>query len=162
MIRTKKQIIDRAFRLIGKNPDVVDIEDEEYLDALLILEVMMNEWYDLNIQVGWTSPDITTLADLDVDSELPDRAFGAVQDNLAIRLAEEFGKMVAPSVMKRANRLYRQLLGHYAKPVNRAKRSVPAGAGQRRTGYCGDKFTTERENDNVVFPAEPAVRFVND
>lgn len=150
MIQTKKQLIDKAFKKIGKNPDVVDIEDEEYFDALMTLEAMMNEWYDLNIAVGWTSPSAPVLADIDTVSNLPPRAIRAVWLNLADKISGEYGKPLSIRDSRDAARSYKTLLAHYNKPFKRKTKPVLAGAGNKNSG-CGITLPSNKDN-NVVLP----------
>lgn len=101
---TRAVIIRRAFGRIGLTDYVFNMTPDERADARLSLDAMMAEWVQQGVDLGYTPSDGT---DNDaVEMTTPAYADAPIWDNLAIRLAPDFGKAITPKLSRDARRGY--------------------------------------------------------
>ncbi|RYD25898.1 MAG: hypothetical protein EOP89_08195 [Lysobacteraceae bacterium] len=101
---TRAVILRRAFGRIGIADYEFDVNPEERADARVMLDGMMAEWAGTGIDLAYTPSDGT---DNDgVAMTTPSYADAAIWNNLAVRLAPDYGKMPMPALMKDAKRGY--------------------------------------------------------
>lgn len=134
---TKRQIVDQAFAAVGLGAYAFDLTADERESALRALDAMMATWATKGLRIGYntsTSPGSTDIGD---DSGLPDYAIEAAYLNLALRLADAYGKQVSPGTAANAKQAYSALLAWVSKPIEMRLDAVPAGAGLKpyRGGY---------------------------
>lgn len=157
---TKGNILDRAFKKIGLG-DAFNVTPEDRQDALTVLDSMMALWSSKGIRVGYAQSSDADGSDPDQDSGLPDTATEAVYLNLALRLADEFGKTLAPMTMVTAKQAYDTLLARANFPQEQQLPSfLPRGAGNKPwSGGCPrpflspptDPLTAEEGGDQLTF-----------
>lgn len=127
---TKKQIADRALASIGIADYEFEVSAEERIAAVNILDLMMAEWAGEGISFGYPIPDSPSGSDVDSDSNLPAKAINAVYLNLAILLAEEYGRPISGDKRNRANAAKGLLLGRaLGEPPEQQVFGIPYGAG---------------------------------
>ena len=100
---TKKQIIEKAFGKLGIASYAFDTTADEREDALETYNGMMAEWIKMGIVFDPVFPMPTEPGGGDIDDETnaPPEANAPMWNNLALRLAPDFGK--TPSNQTRAD-----------------------------------------------------------
>lgn len=127
---TKDQLIRKAYSKLGMGA-AFNIDSDEVAEALSTLDSMMATWNGNGIRLGYSLPSSPDDSDPSDDSGLPDTANEAVYLNLAIRLAPDIGKAMAPDAKLAAMQCYNQLLRAAAFPQAQFVRRLPAGAGNK-------------------------------
>lgn len=127
---TRASILSRAFGRIGIGQYEFDIEPDERAMARAELTAMLEEWGQNGVALGYVEP---AEADNDaVDIQTPSWASGAIWNNLALRLAPEFGKTPSPQLTREARNGYNLAVG---KTMDIPRQSSPGttirGAGDR-------------------------------
>lgn len=134
---TKRQFIQKAFAKIGFGLDFnVTPEDAEL--ALSELDSMMATWNARGIRLGYPLPSSPDDSDIDSDSGVPDSAYEAIYNNLALRIGPDYGKTPNPVVQVAAKQAYDTLLSRAVFPTPQPMpNTMPRGAGNKpwRTGY---------------------------
>ncbi len=127
---TRATILRRAFGRIGIADYEFDVNPEERADARVMLDGMMAEWTGNGVDLGYTSSNGT---DNDaVEMSTPAYADAAIWNNLAVRLAPDYGKMPMPALLKDAKRGYDLVTAKTLKiPVDRRASRQLTGGGDR-------------------------------
>jgi len=101
---TRAVILRRAFGRIGLTDYEFNVTPEERADARVTLNAMMGEWLGSGIDLSYTPSDGT---DNDaVEMTTPTYADAAIWNNLAVRLAPDFGKVALQDLRRDAKRGY--------------------------------------------------------
>ena len=141
---TKGKLVEHAFKKIGFDDDF-NITTANRQDALDILDAMMALWSSRGIYVGYALPSSENGSSVGDDSGLPDTAFEAVYMNLAMRVADEFGKAVPPTMAMQAKQAFDALLSRAVFPAEQQlPDTLPRGAGNKTWlggGYPRPFFT---------------------
>ena len=157
---TKRQVIERAFAKIGLRSTSFDIDPEELQSGLIELDLMMGLWERDNIRFGYpfnANPDDAKLSD---STNAPRDAVEAMVNNLAVRIAVEYGKTPSVDVTKAAKREYSRLLAQYNKPPNAARADMPSGAGNHRYGgVYNPVFIKDEELPSAIEPPAENLEF---
>lgn len=155
---TKRQFVQQAFEEIGYASYVYDLEPEQLQAAMRRLDSMMATWNGKGIKLGYPFVSSPELADLDTESNVPDRANEAVYLNLAIRLAPTVGKQVSNETKAAAKMAYNEVIQSAARPGEmRFPTTLPAGAGNKTWRY-DDPFI-QPEDDGIITPPKETVEF---
>lgn len=133
---TKRQFITKALSKIGLANYAFDMQPEQLQGALDDLDAMMAEWNARGIRLGYPMPGSPEDSSLDDETAVPDRAWQAVIYNLAVRIADDFGKQVSRTTLTTAKFSLNALLNASAVPMERQFPStLPAGAGNKPWRY---------------------------
>lgn len=157
---TKGDLIDRAFKKIGLG-DAFNVAPEDRQDALLVLDSMMAQWSGKSIRIGYNQPSDALGSNPDDPSGIPDTAQEAAYLNLAVRIADEYGKTVSQMTLVTAKQAYDALLSLAVFPAQQQMpNTLPRGAGNKpwRGGYPlpfmpnpVDPLTAEEGGDQLTF-----------
>lgn len=127
---TNREIIDRAYQVLGQSGVMFGRTDEEYADAVITLGSMASTW-PFNL-LGFI---VDTEAGLRAEEEsgISRAYFEGVAYSLAERMAPTHGKTLSPEARKIKNREYSTLCGvaQVATPAEFAD-ATPRGAGWTR------------------------------
>lgn len=128
---TNREIIDRAYQVIGLSDAMFGRTPEEYASAMLPLGGMMLEWpYSL---LGYIYEDAAGIR-AEEESGIARQWLDAVAYALAERLAPTIGKSLAPEARKVKNGLYSRLCTEVAAiPVAEFADGTARGAGSKRS-----------------------------
>lgn len=137
---TIKEIVDRAFAAMGTSDAMFGRTENEYQDAVLALNGMMEEWpFD---QLGYIVEDQAGLR-LEEESGIDRKFMTAVAYTLAERMGPTFGKTLSPHAMKTKNSTYSRLCSAVAViPAAEYAPGTPRGNGHR-LGFRLSPFFTE-------------------
>ena len=108
---TNKEIIDRAFQAMGTSSAMFGRSEDEYAEAMLALNAMMEEW-PFNL-TGFIIEDAAGLR-IEEESGIARKHLNAVAYSLAESMAPTFGKPLAPEARKIKNRSYSRLCSDVA------------------------------------------------
>ena len=148
---TKRQLIRQAFSVIGLADYDFDLQAEQLQNALFLLDSMMATWNAKGLMLSYPLPTSPENADLDDESNIPDRANEAVFLNLAIRLSPTLGKQTTNELRSSAWYAYNNLLSWAMQPAEmNLPRTMPRGQGNKPYRYDGDNFL-----DPAADPAPP-------
>lgn len=106
---TRATILRRAFGRIGMTDYEFNVTPEERADARVTLDAMMAEWLGVGIDLGY-SPSTGTDNDA-VEMTTPAYADAPIWNNLAVRLAPDYGKVTLPDLRRDAKRGYDLCVG---------------------------------------------------
>lgn len=144
---TKRQFVEAAFEEIGMANYVFDLQPEQMQSALRRLDAMIAEWNALGIRLGYPLPTSPQQSELDDQTNVPDMAWEAIINNLALRIAPGFGKEVRPETKATAKNAYNTLLQRSAFPLEQQlPQTTPQGAGNKPWRW---------DNPFVPMPADP-------
>lgn len=101
---TVNEIVSGALKLLGIRAAESPLTAAEAEDGRVSLNDMMAEWEERSIYTGFVA-----LADVDDPVLVPDYAIGAIKSNLAIYIAPEYGKSIAPELDRRASKSFTAL-----------------------------------------------------
>lgn len=133
---TKRQLVRQAFSAIGLADYDFDLQAEQLQNALYLLDSMVATWNAKGILLSYPLPSSPENADLDDESNIPDRANEAVYLNLAKRLATTLGKQVTPDLNQAAWYAYNNLLSWAMQPTEmQLPSTLPRGAGNKPYVY---------------------------
>lgn len=107
---TKREFVVQAFSEIGLASYVFDLTPEQEQDALRRLDAMMGTWNGQGIRLGYPLPSTPNDSDLDELTGVPDSANETIYQNLAIRIAPGFGKIVSSDTKVSAHLGYNAML----------------------------------------------------
>ena len=127
---TNREIIDRAYQVLGQSAKMFGHTEEDYADAVLTLGSMMADW-PFN-QISFIVDDAAGLR-TEEESGIDRRWMDAVAYSLAERMAPTSGKTLSPEARKAKNRTYASLCG--AVQVEQTAEfadATPRGAGWNR------------------------------
>jgi len=110
------------------------IEQVDAQDVLEAMNDMMAEWEGVGISLGYT--EVSSLGD---EVTVPDSTKRAIKSNLAVYVADQFGKQVDASTILSARETWNNIVNQYI-TINAATFSgtLPTGAGNN----CGDNFNS--------------------
>ena len=129
---TKRQLVNQAFDIIGMSSYTYDLQPEQLQSALRQLDTMMATWYNRGVQLGYPIPTSPEDADLDTESNVPDRANEAIYTNLAIRIAPNYGKQVMRELKQAAFYAYQGVLSIASLPNEmQYPETLPKGSGNK-------------------------------
>ena len=129
---TKKQLINAAFEEIGIGSYQFDIQPEMYSIALNRLDSMIANWFSLGVNFNYTVPTNQADSDINAQSGVPDFAYEAIYQNLALKLSPVFGKQVSPELKQAAFLAFKNLLNKTPDiPQMQLNNTIPAGAGNK-------------------------------
>ena len=101
---TRATILRRAFGRIGMTDYEFNVTPEDRADARTTLDAMMAEWSGVGIDLGYTPS--TGIDNDTTEMTTPDYADAALWNNLAVRLAPDYGKLALPDLRRDAKRGY--------------------------------------------------------
>lgn len=127
------QHVTRAMRLIGALQEGEQPNANQTADGITVLQNMLGAWEMEGITLsGLVGATLTAATDL----PLPDSQTDAVQYNLAVRLAPEYGATPSPIMMETADRTFRALQGAYASDITMVPELALLRAGRNaRMGF---------------------------
>lgn len=138
---TKRQLVNQAFDIIGMSSYTYDLQPEQLQSAMRQLDTMMATWYNKGVQLGYPLPNSPEDADLDTESNVPDRANEAIYMNLAIRIAPNYGKQVMRELKQAAFYAYQGLLSISTFPKEmQYPETLPRGAGNKPYRWRDEYF----------------------
>ena len=130
---TNKELIDRAYQVIGISDAMFGRTPEEYAEAVIILGAMAEEWpFD---QLGFIVEDAAGLR-VEEESGIARKHMNAVAHYLAEQLAPIHGKTLTPEARKVKNRTYSALCAE----VNDPPPAEFADGTIRGSGARGDRY----------------------
>jgi hypothetical protein len=129
---TNREIIDRAYQVLGVSDAMFGRTDEEYASAIIPLSGMMFEYpYSA---LGYIYEDEAGLR-VEEESGIPRANMEAVAYGLAERIAPTIGKSLSPEAVKAGARLFSALHALVATIESQdLADGTPAGAGNRMLG----------------------------
>lgn len=107
---TKRDIVDRAFKLLSMSGYELDDSPEDSQDILQMLDDMMAE---LPQKFGYLYSLDTVESYLQDDSGIARDAISGISHKLALRIANMFGKPVTAQLANQADDAYNALLTRY-------------------------------------------------
>lgn len=127
---TNREIIDRAYQLLGLSDSMFGRNEDEYASAMLTLGAVMEEWpYS---ELGFIVEDAAGLR-VEEESGISRQWLNAVALGLAENLGPMIGKALSREAVKLQARAYSRLCSHVAViPQARYAEGTPKGAGHRR------------------------------
>lgn len=131
---TNKEIINRAYQVMGLNDSMFGRTPEEYASAILPLGGMMLEWPFNGL--GYDDEDAAGLR-VEEESGIDRKYLETVAYCLAERIAPTIGKTLSPSAQAIKGRLYARLSAEQAAanlPTVGFKGGTPRGSGNRLFG----------------------------
>lgn len=148
---TKRQLVRQAFSVIGLADYDFDLQAEQLQNAMYLMDSMVATWNAKGVLLSYPLPTSPENADLDDESNIPDRANEAVYLNLAKRLATTLGKQVTNDLNSAAWYAYNNLLSWSLQPQPmQFPQNLPRGQGNKPYRYKQDNFM-----DRPVSPAPP-------
>lgn len=130
MSYTKGQLVHAALEEIGIADYDFDVGPEQTESALRRLDAMMMQWNERGVLLSYPIGDPGSTS-LDEDSNIPASAWEAVITNLAIRVAQGYGKQVSMETKAIAKKSLSTLLIQASKPRTMRLRSMPSGQGYK-------------------------------
>lgn len=109
---TKRDIVDRAFKLLSMSGYELDDSPEDSQDILQMLDDMMAE---LPQKFGYRFAEDVTESYLQDDSGIARDAIGGISHKLALRIANMFGKPITTQLANQCDDAYNALLTRYQK-----------------------------------------------
>lgn len=109
---TKRDIVDRAFKLLSMSGYALDDSPEDSQDILQMLDDMMAE---LPQKFGYLYALDTVDSYLGDDSGIARDAISGISHKLALRIANMFGKPITPQLANQVDDAYNALLTRYQK-----------------------------------------------
>lgn len=128
---TKKQLIEEAFDTIGIATHSFPMQPEQYASALKKLDSMMATWNGEGIRLGYPLYSDQNDSDIDELSNIPDWSYEAVYQNLALRIAPSFGKVVMPDLKQNAKDSYDKIITRVTRPPEMQITGLPKGQGHK-------------------------------
>lgn len=127
---TNREIIDRAYQVLGQSNAMFGRTDEDYAEAVIALGAMMQEWpFD---RIGYVYEEGAGLR-VDEESGIARKYMNAVAYALAEQMAPTMGKTLSPEARKIKNRAYSKLCGAVgAIPKAQFANATPRGSGWNR------------------------------
>lgn len=149
---SKRQFVEAAFAEIGLGAYNFDLSPEMLQVGLERLDSMMATWNARGFRLAYPIPADAKSGDLDEITNVPDSANEAIYQNLALRIAPVFGKVVSMELKQAAMYGYNAMISKNAKiPEMQLNQTVPAGAGskyKRNYDFMLDKPEDRLEADN--------------
>lgn len=156
MATTKSDIVASALNKLAVTGFDYEIDPEELKTGVAMLEYLMADWDARGIKIGYRfSPDPET-ANISDPCGLPDIAFRAVTYQLAIDLADTYGKQVTQSIAAGASSAMTSLLSatQFIPEVQYPNR-MPRGSGNtvrynRRDRFYRKSVTLDADNAGPI------------
>ena len=127
---TKREFINQAFEDAGMASYVYDLQPEQLQSALRLMDNMLAVWNEKGIRLSYPLPETPSQSSLDDLTNVPDSANEAICNNLAIRIAPSYGKVVPFETKVLASSSLRCLESAAARPPQiQFPGTMPAGAG---------------------------------
>lgn len=131
---TRSLILSRAFGRIGIGSYEFDLPPDEKEMARRELTAMLLEWEQEGVTLGYIEPGDSSNDAIEMTT--PAWADGPIWNNLAQRLAPEFGKMPSPQLAREARKGYNLAVSKtIIIPTERRPRLGIRGAGDRSRFY---------------------------
>lgn len=108
----KRDIVDRAFKLLSMSGFELDDSPEDSHDILQMLDDMMAELQNGSVDFGYVVGDIDS-SDLSQDSGIKRDALSGISHKLALRICSLFGKNPPVLLVSQASDAYNALLTRY-------------------------------------------------
>lgn len=144
---TKRQLIRQAFSVIGLADYDFDLQAEQLQNAMYLLDSMVATWNAKGVLLSYPLPSSPEDADLDEESNIPDRANEAVYMNLALRLATTLGRPTTVELKAAAFYAYNNLLSWNLQPREmQLPNTMPRGQGNKPYRYKNDHFLDAPED----------------
>ena len=138
---TKRQLIRQAFSIIGLADYDFDLQAEQLQNAMYLLDSMVATWNAKGVLLSYPLTSSPEDADLDDESNIPDRANEAVYMNLALRLATTLGRPTTVELKAAAFYAYNNLLSWNLQPREmQLPNTLPRGQGNKPYRYKNDRF----------------------
>lgn len=151
---TKGQIITQAFNELGLAGPDYEPDPQHQDTALIRLEAMMDEWYGAGVRIGYNGQAFGE-ATLSQDTGVPNYALRAMYLNLAIEIADIFGKAVSPKTEGKASSAYQTVKTQTANE-DPLTMSIPAsmirGAGYKATNRNIRRYYPKPKEELEVGP----------
>lgn len=110
---TKRDIVDRAFKLLSMSGFELDDAPEDEQDILQTLDDLMAELQGTDYNFGYLIADDTVDSYLGDESGIKRDAMSGVAHKLALRICSVFGKQPSPLLLMQADEAYNALLTRY-------------------------------------------------
>lgn len=149
---TNREIIDRAWQVVGTADAMFGRTPEEYASGVLVLGGMMLEWpYSL---LGFDVEDAAGLR-VEQESGIERKWLDAVAHGLAERIAPMIGKTLSPHAMKTKAILYSRLCALEEIPAFKHAAGTIRGAGSRWTRNPFFPVVTRDEEEAAQVVVQP-------
>jgi len=144
MAATTKRIIDRAMFKIGVKKANIDLQPDQYEDAIFEMNAMMTAFSSSGIRLGYS-----VKSDIEDPMTVPDWSYGFVVTQLAIRMASEYKKEISVSLAEEASMYMKSVRNRIRNRdlVVALPPDLPIGQGYGRTRYR--KFFGDTTCDEV-------------
>lgn len=147
----KRDIINRAYGLLGQSFTEFEIGVEEYDAGLMCLNDTMAELeHDRSVALGFNYPTNGTNGSPEDESGLARGDIKAVAFLLAKYLAPSIGKTLPPEATAAHASSISVLYSKATIPQMEMGRGTIRGAGNRRMGWLGPFFTVDVSSDEVI------------
>ena len=145
---TVTEIVNGALLLLEVRTAEAAVTPQEAEDGLASLNDMMNEWNVDGINVGYeTLSNIEDILYVDLG------AIGAIKSNLAVYIAPEYGRVVLPSLQKRADRSKKSLRASIKLNPTQYPDSLPVGSGNEGNNYSSNGDSPNGLRDSRFYPS---------
>ncbi|MGP4715275.1 packaged DNA stabilization gp4 family protein [Psychrobacter sp. T6-6] len=130
---TKRDIVDRAFKLLSMSGMELDDSPEDEQDILQTLDDMMAELQTDNYDFGYLLAEDVTDSYLGDDSGIKRDALSGISHKLALRICSLFGKQPPVLLLNQADDAYNAMLTIYQNipSVEYSTDNVVLGAGNK-------------------------------
>ena len=130
---TKRDIVDRAFKLLSMSGFELDDSPEDEQDILQTLDDMMAELQTDNYDFGYLFADDVTESYLGDLAGIKRDAISGIAHKLALRICSLFGKTPPVLLLNQADDAYNALLTRYQKipSVEYSTDNIVLGAGNK-------------------------------
>lgn len=145
---TKKELILSAFDELALGSYEFDLDEGQFKSALGKLDAMMATWNGKGIRLGYPLYSNKDDSILDEASNVPDWSYEAIYQNLAIRIAPSFGKVVSPDLKQNAKDGYDAIMTRTTRPPEMQITGLPKGQGHKSSRYTSS--ITLSEPDTVL------------
>lgn len=131
---TKRDIVDRAFKLLSMSGFLLDGSPQDSTDILQLLDDMMAEIQGVDYDFGYIVPVDTSSSYLDDNAGIKYDALSGIAHKLALRICSLFGKTPPVLLINQADDAYNALLTRYQKIPSAKSHSETwlFGAGNKR------------------------------
>lgn len=110
---TKRDIVDRAFKLLSMSGFELDDAPDDEQDILQTLDDMMAELQGVDYHFGYLIADSVTDSFLGDESGIERDALSGIAHKLALRICSLFGKTPPVLLLMQADEAYNALLTRY-------------------------------------------------
>lgn len=144
---TVLDVVTGALKLLEVRAAESPVTAAEAQDGLTALNDMMNEWNVDGINVGYETLDNTD-DELFVDLG----SIGAIKSNLAVYIAPEYGRIVAPSLQERADRSKKSVRTSIPLNSSQFPDTLPIGSGNEDNFSSSDGDFAGNLNSSRFYP----------